>query len=221
MPNMHLSLKYVTQIKKLSVYWLFSLLCHSPAVSQGLWCFVNVKSSSVGFRLCDRLTQSRTLTLILINSWLLNTAGLGFLFLGCVWVGKIFDTNITSEICQIIKSTNTNKTHWLYLNHHRVSVTFLDYSVSCAKIVLLLKCFWMLFWVHCLALLVSLKTVILSLILISVFLVSPCCVHRDRRPDPNSKRRPFTSFCFFVFESFVLFLSVCPAARKLPLVIPP
>ncbi len=27
-------------------------------------------------------------------------------------------------------------------------------------------------------------------------LVPPSCVHRDRRPDPNSKWRPFTSFCF-------------------------
>ncbi len=26
--------------------------------------------------------------------------------------------------------------------------------------------------------------------------VSPCCVHRDRRPDLNSKRRPFTLFVF-------------------------
>ncbi len=40
--------------------------------------------------------------------------------------------------------------------------------------------------------------------------VPPSCVHRDRRPDPNSKRRPFTSFCFVRFlKSFYLFLSVC------------
>ncbi len=29
--------------------------------------------------------------------------------------------------------------------------------------------------------------------------VSPSCVHHDRRPDLNSKRRPFTSFCFVRF----------------------
>ncbi len=53
-----------------------------------------------------------------------------------------------------------------------------------------------------------LKTVILSYILVFVFLVPPRCVHRDRRPDLNSKRRPFTIlFCSF-FESF-LFVPVC------------
>ncbi len=41
----------------------------------------------------------------------------------------------------------------------------------------------------CLTLMSSLKTIILKYILVCVFLVSPCCVHRDRRPDPNSKRR--------------------------------
>ncbi len=53
--------------------------------------------------------------------------------------------------------------------------------------------------------------------------VPPSCVHRDRRPDLNSKRRPFTSFCFVRFlKSFYLFLCfVCPAARKSPLVILP
>ncbi len=39
--------------------------------------------------------------------------------------------------------------------------------------------------------------------------VPPSCVHRDRRPDPNRKRRPFTSFCFRFQKSFVLFQSVC------------
>ncbi len=50
--------------------------------------------------------------------------------------------------------------------------------------------------------------------------VSPSCVHRDRRPDRNRKRHPFTPFCFRFFKSFYLFLSVCPATRKSPLVIP-
>ncbi len=47
-------------------------------------------------------------------------------------------------------------------------------------------------------------------------------MHRDRRPDLNSKRRPFTSFCFVrFFKSFYLFLCfVCSAAWKSPLVIP-
>ncbi len=39
--------------------------------------------------------------------------------------------------------------------------------------------------------------------------VPPSCVHRDRRPDHNRKRRPFTSFCFHFQKSFVLFQSVC------------
>ncbi len=34
-------------------------------------------------------------------------------------------------------------------------------------------------------------------------LVPPSCVHHDRRPDQNSKRRPFTSFCFLFFEKFL------------------
>ncbi len=53
-------------------------------------------------------------------------------------------------------------------------------------------------------------------------LVPPCCVHCDRRLDLNSKRRPFTSFCFVrLLKSFYLFLCfVCPAAWKSPLVIP-
>ncbi len=61
----------------------------------------------------------------------------------------------------------------------------------------------------CLALLDLLKTVILHYILVCVFLVPPCCVHRDRRPDQTeSKRRPLTSFCFVRFCSF-LFVPVC------------
>ncbi len=43
--------------------------------------------------------------------------------------------------------------------------------------------------------------------------VPPSCVHRDRRPDPNCKRRPFTPFCFpfskvFCFVPVCLFVSV-------------
>ncbi len=44
-----------------------------------------------------------------------------------------------------------------------------------------------------------------------MFLVSPCCVHRDRRPDQNSKRRPHTPFCFVHFlKVFVWFLLFVP-----------
>ncbi len=73
----------------------------------------------------------------------------------------------------------------------------------------------------CPALMSPLKTVYLSLSPCLRVPVPPCCVHRDRRPDLNSKRRPFTSFCFPFFKS-VLFVPVCLslAARKSPLVIP-
>ncbi len=37
---------------------------------------------------------------------------------------------------------------------------------------------------------------------------------------PNRKRRPFTSVCFRFLKSFYLFLFICPAARKSPLLIP-
>ncbi len=52
------------------------------------------------------------------------------------------------------------------------------------------------------------KDCILSLSSSPCFLVPPRCVHCDRRPDQYSKRHPFTSFCFFVFESFFVFLFV-------------
>ncbi len=53
--------------------------------------------------------------------------------------------------------------------------------------------------------------------------VPPSCVHRDRRPDQNPKRRPFTPFCFPFWQVFYfvpVFVYVCPAAWKSPLVIP-
>ncbi len=74
----------------------------------------------------------------------------------------------------------------------------------------------------CPALFVKIKDYYLSLSPRLRVLVPPCCVHRDRRPDLNSKRRPFTSFCFVRFlKSFYLFLFVCPVARKSPLVLLP
>ncbi len=52
-------------------------------------------------------------------------------------------------------------------------------------------------------------------------LVPPSCVHRDRRPDPTVSGAHSPRFVFRFWKSFVLFLFVCPAARKSPLVIPP
>ncbi len=67
----------------------------------------------------------------------------------------------------------------------------------------------------CLPLMLSLKTIILKYFLVCVFLISPCCVHRNRRPDQNSKRRPFTSFCFVRFFKCVsLFLCFCPSCSR-------
>ncbi len=73
----------------------------------------------------------------------------------------------------------------------------------------------------CLPLMLSLKTIILKYFPVGVFLVSPCCVHRDRRPDLNSKRRPFTSFCFVRFFkcficSCILSLAVSESTRREP-----
>ncbi len=67
----------------------------------------------------------------------------------------------------------------------------------------------------CLPLMLSLKTIILKYVLVCVFLVSPCCVHRDRRPDQNSKRRPFTSFCFVrFFKCVILFPCFVPRGKR-------
>ncbi len=51
--------------------------------------------------------------------------------------------------------------------------------------------------------------------------VPPSCVHRDRRPDLTISDAPSLRFWKFLFCSWVLSVCVCPAARKLPLVIPP
>ncbi len=59
--------------------------------------------------------------------------------------------------------------------------------------------------------LVGIKDYYFEFIHVCVLLVSPCCVHRDRRPDQFSKRRPRTSFCFVHFlKVFCLFLFVFP-----------
>ncbi len=52
-------------------------------------------------------------------------------------------------------------------------------------------------------------------------LVPPSCVHRDRRPDLTVSGAHSPRFVFRFQKSFVLFLLVCPVARKSPLVLPP
>ncbi len=68
----------------------------------------------------------------------------------------------------------------------------------------------------CLPLMLSLKTIILKYLLVCVFLVSPCCGHRDRRPDQTVSVIPSPRFDLFVFSSvfFVpVFLSLMLAVR--------
>ncbi len=68
----------------------------------------------------------------------------------------------------------------------------------------------------CLPLMLSLKTIILKYVLVCVFLVSPCCVHRDRRPDQTVSVVPSPRFVLFVFSS-VLFVPVfCPSWQASP-----
>ncbi len=56
----------------------------------------------------------------------------------------------------------------------------------------------------CVTLMSLLKTIILKYVLVCVFLVSPCCGHRDRRPDQTVSVVPSPRFVLFVFSS-VLF----------------
>ncbi len=73
----------------------------------------------------------------------------------------------------------------------------------------------------CLPLMLSLKTIILKYFLVCVFLVSPCCVHRNRRPDPTVSVVPSPRFVLFVFSS-VLFVPVfCPSRQASPLAASP
>ncbi len=66
----------------------------------------------------------------------------------------------------------------------------------------------------CLPLMLSLKTIILKYLLVCVFLVSPCCVHRNRRPDPTVSVVPSPRFVLFVFSSVSLLSCVLvPHAR--------
>ncbi len=73
----------------------------------------------------------------------------------------------------------------------------------------------------CVTLMLSLKTIILKYVLVCVFLVSPCCGHRDRRPDLTVSVVPSPRFVLFVFSS-VLFVPVfCPWRQASPLAASP
>ncbi len=68
----------------------------------------------------------------------------------------------------------------------------------------------------CLPLMLSLKTIILKYLLVCVFLLSPCCGHRDRRPDQTVSVVPSPRFVLFVFSSvslYPVFLSLMLAVR--------
>ncbi len=67
----------------------------------------------------------------------------------------------------------------------------------------------------CLPLMSSLKTIILKYFLVCVFLVSPCCVHRDRRPDQTVSVVPSPRlFCSFFQVFFVPVF--CPSRQASP-----
>ncbi len=71
----------------------------------------------------------------------------------------------------------------------------------------------------CLTLMSSLKTIVLKYLLVCMFLVSSCCVHRDRRPDQTVSVVPSPRFVLFVSSSgyFVpVFCPSCPPFAALP-----
>ncbi len=73
----------------------------------------------------------------------------------------------------------------------------------------------------CLTLMSSLKTIILKYLLVCVFLVSPCCVHGDRRPDLTVSVVPSTRF-FCLFFQVCYFVPVfCPSRQASPLAASP
>ncbi len=55
----------------------------------------------------------------------------------------------------------------------------------------------------CVTLMSSLKTIILKYLLVCVFLLSPCCGHRNRRPDQTVSVVPSPRFVLFVFSSLL------------------
>ncbi len=68
----------------------------------------------------------------------------------------------------------------------------------------------------CLPLMLSLKTIILKYFLVCVFLVSPCCVHRDRRPDQTVSVVPSPRFVLFIFSSVLFDPVFCPSRQESP-----
>ncbi len=61
-----------------------------------------------------------------------------------------------------------------------------------------------------LPLMLSVKTIILKYFLFCVLLVSPWCVHRDRRPDQTVSVVPSPHFVLFVFSSLCFVPVFCP-----------
>ncbi len=68
----------------------------------------------------------------------------------------------------------------------------------------------------CLPLMLSLKTIILKYFLVCVFLISPCCVHRNRRPDQTVSVVPSPRFVLFVFSSLWFVPVFCPFEPSCP-----
>ncbi len=66
----------------------------------------------------------------------------------------------------------------------------------------------------CLPLMLSLKTIILKYFLVCVFLVSPCCGHRNRRPDQTVSVVPSPRFVLFVFSSVLFVPEFCPSCSR-------
>ncbi len=73
----------------------------------------------------------------------------------------------------------------------------------------------------CLPLMLSLKTIILKYVLVCVFLVSPCCGHRNRRPDQTVSVVPSPRFDLFVFSSVLFVPEFCPSRQASPLAASP
>ncbi len=68
----------------------------------------------------------------------------------------------------------------------------------------------------CLPLMLSLKTIILKYFLVCVFLISPCCVHRNRRPDQTVSVVPSPRFVLFVFSSCLFVPEFCSSRQASP-----
>ncbi len=73
----------------------------------------------------------------------------------------------------------------------------------------------------CLPLMLSLKTIILKYFLVCLFLLSPCCGHRDRRPDQTVSVVPSPRFVLFVFSSLWFVPVFCPSRQASPLAASP